>query len=627
MGSGSRAVPGDRVAEHGVATMADVNTFLMSMAVVIAIAAVIIILFNRFRQPLILGYLIAGMIAGPFVIEAEESIELLASLGIILLTFSIGLEFNFKKLRKIGITVITAATLEIVMMIFVGFQLGLALGWTTLEATLLGAILSVASTMIIIRSLRDSWGLDNERARLIVGLLIVEDFAAVLILAAVSGLMSPEGIDTERLGWLILSMVVFVAASILIGIAAIPRLIDYVGRQRSGELLILTVLGLCFSMAYVARYIGLSEAIGAFVMGVIISESRFIGDVVRKVEPVRDLFGAIFFITVGMLVDISLFSDVGMFVIPVLIITAVFVGAKMFSCSFSTFITGFGVKNAIGAGLGMVAIGEFSLMIARVAESSGNVRPGIYEIIVVVTTITAMIVPYTVMSTNRVTRAVEGRMPRSLVILASYLNLIITNLRRRSGSSVRISNEMRRNISSLVGSILGVIILVIVALWLAPMIPDHAYLVGGNEDLLMLPLVIVTVLIAYLALRSVYHRTIRLIEVSTSEAMLGTKSAEFMGYSATSNAIKWLILSVYIIVGFIVFSPLVISMVHEDLVYIAFALAIVVMIVFALRSSIRSIDSRLTEALESGGMPEAAETSRDLVEIEEIIAEMERERR
>ncbi|MCU0860452.1 MAG: cation:proton antiporter [Thermoplasmata archaeon] len=607
--------------------MADVNTFLMSMAVVIAMAAVIIILFNRFRQPLILGYLVAGMLVGPFVTDAEESIELLASLGIILLTFSIGLEFNFKKLRKIGIGVITAATLEIIMMIFIGFQLGLALGWTTLEATLLGAILSIASTMIIIRSLKDSWGLDSERARLIVGLLIVEDFAAVLILAAVSGLMSPGGIDTEQLGWLILSMVVFVAASILIGIAAIPRLIDYVGRQRSGELLILTVLGLCFSMAYIARYIGLSEAIGAFVMGVIVSESRFIGDVIRKVEPVRDLFGAIFFITVGMLVDISLFSDFGAFVIPVLIITAVFVAAKMFSCSFSTFLTGFGIKNAIGAGLGMVAIGEFSLMIARVAESSGNVRPGIYEIIVVVTTITALIVPYTVMSTNRVTRAVEGRMPRSLVILASYLNLIITNLRRRSKSSVRISNEMRRNISALIGGILGVIITVALALWFAPMVPDYAYLVGGNEDLLTLPLVVVTVLLAYLALRSIYHRTIRLVEVSTSEAMLSTRSAEFVGYTATSNAFKWLLLSVYVVVGFIVFSPIVISMVHEDLVYVAFALVIVVMIVIALRSSVRSIDSGLTEALEGSGAPEAAETSRDLVEIEEIIAEMERERR
>ena len=567
------------------------------------------------------------MLAGPFVAEAEDSIELLASLGIILITFSIGLEFNLKKLRKIGIAVIAAATLEIVMMIFIGFQLGTALGWTALESTLLGAILSIASTMIIFRSLKDSWGLDNERARLIVGLLIVEDFAAVLILAAVSGLMSPTGIDTQELGWLILSMIVFVAASVLIGVAAIPWLIDYVGRQRSGELLILTVLGLCFSMAYVARYIGLSEAIGAFVMGVIISESRFTGDVIRRVEPVKDLFGAIFFITVGMLVDISLFTDVGAFVIPVLIITVIFVVAKMFSCSFSTFIMGFGIKNAIGAGLGMVAIGEFSLMIARVAEASGNVRPGIYEIIVVVTTITALIVPYSVMSTNRVTRAVEARMPRSMVILASYQNLVITTLRKRSQSSVRISNEMRRNISALVGSILGVIVLVAAALWFAPKVPDYAYLVGGNENLLMLPLVVVTVLLACLALLSIYRRTIRLVEVSTSEAMLSTRSAEFVGYAATSNSLKWLILSVYIVIGFIVFSPIVVSMVHEDLVYVAFALAIVAMIVFALRNSIRSIDTRLTEALEGSGVPEAAESSRDLVEIEEIIAEMERERR
>ncbi|MCJ7464714.1 MAG: cation:proton antiporter, partial [Thermoplasmata archaeon] len=250
--------------------MLDLQTgFLINMAIVIAVAAIIIVLFHRLKQPLILGYLVAGMVAGPFVISAEYTIgtgvtrtvisaqpviEMLARLGIVLLTFSIGLEFSLKQLRKIGISVIAAAALEIALMIGIGYQLGRALGWSGLESTLLGAMLSVASTIIVVRSLRETGGLDNEKARLIVGLLIVEDFAAVLILAAVSGLISQGGIEPAQFADLLLKMGIFLAASIVFGLAVVPRLVDYVGRQRSGELLILTVLGLCFSMAVFSKW-------------------------------------------------------------------------------------------------------------------------------------------------------------------------------------------------------------------------------------------------------------------------------------------------------------------------------------------------------------------------------------
>ena len=608
--------------------MADLQTaFVPSMAIVIAVAAVIIILFHRFRQPLILGYLVAGMLVGPFVTSSRDAVELLAKLGIILLTFSIGLEFNLKKLRGIGITVITAAAIEIVLMIGFGFQLGLALGWTTLESTLLGAILSVASTMIIVRSLRESGGLDNERARLIVGLLIVEDFAAVLILAAVSGLVSTGGVSPGDLGLLILKMTMFLAASIVFGLAAVPKLVDYVGRQRSGEILIITVLALCFSMAYFAKFVGFSEAIGAFVMGVIISESRFIGDVIRRVEPVRDLFGAIFFITVGMLVDVSYFTDLQNFIIPVIAISAVFILAKMFSCTLSTFVCGFGARNALGAGLGMIAIGEFSLMIATVAATSDQVRATIYPLVVLVTTVTALIVPYSIKYTNRVTKSFEGRVPKSLLIMASYLNLVVTNMRRRSRSSVHISNEMRNNISTLFVNIVVVISVLVLVLTLVPRVPDYAYIVGGSEYLLLLIIVTASVLLIIPAMKSIWVRSIRLVEVSTSEAMLNTKSAETMGYNATAKALRWSLLGLYIFIGFIIVAPVMHSMIQENLMFAIIAIIVIAVVVLALWSSIQAINSKLSEVFEHRGTISVADTSSDLAEIEEIIAAMERERR
>lgn len=623
--------------------MLDLQTgFLINMAVVIAVAAVIVILFNRLKQPLILGYLVAGMVAGPFVISAEYSIsstsgdmvisaqpviQMLAKMGIILLTFTIGLEFSLKQLRKIGVTVIAAASLEIFLMIGIGYQLGRALGWTSLEATLLGAMLSVASTMIIVRSLRERGGLDNERARLIVGLLVVEDFAAVLILAAVSGLISQGGVSPRQLADLGLKMGIFVAASIVFGLAVVPRLVDYVGKQRSTELLVLTVLGLCFSMAVFASYIGFSEAIGAFVMGVIVSESKFLGDVVRKIEPIRDLFGAIFFITVGMLVDLALFIE-PRFLVTAAIITAVFIMAKMFSCTLSTFIFGFGARNSIGAGLSMIAIGEFSLMIAAVAIGSTAISEQInlYPTIVLVTTISALVVPYSVKFSDKATRAIEEKVPRSFLFMASYFNLVVRNMRRRSKSSLRLSNEMRGSISRLFVYIIIMVSVVALAVSIAPDISDYAYLVGGNEDLMLFMLVTGSLIVVESAMFGIWSRTIRLIEVSTSEAMLSTKSAENIGYQDTAKALKWIFLAFYMIVGFVVVFPLVHSMVQQGLMFALLAVSIIAVAVIAVWGSVKTIDRKLAEIFEHKGTSPFTDSSADLAEIEDIIATMERGR-
>ncbi len=608
--------------------MADLQTdFVMSMALVIAVAAVIILLFHRLKQPLILGYLVAGILVGPLVVSARDSVELLARLGIILLTFSIGLEFNLKRLRAIGATVIAAASVEILLMIGFGFQMGLFLGWTALEATLLGAVLSVGSTLIIVRALRESGGMDTDRARLVVSLLIVEDFAAVLILAAVSGLVSTGGINPEQLGTLLLKMGVFMAAALVFGRAVVPRLVDYVGRQRSGELLIVTVLGMCFAMSYFAIFIGFSEAIGAFVIGVLVSESKYVSDVVRRVEPVRDLFGAIFFIAIGMLVDLSLFSDVSNFIIPAIVVLVVFLVAKFFSCTLATFAAGFGARNALGAGLGMIAIGEFSLMIASVAAGNENIRPEIYPIIVVVTTATALIVSYSVRSTDRTIDALESRAPRRTLLLASYLNLVVRNLRHRSGSSRHISDEMRNNISSLFVNLVIVLSVIVGLGSLLPRVGEYAYLVGGSEELLTLLIIAAGLVIIVPALYNVWARTIRFIEVSTSEAMLSTRSAETMGYHATSKALKWAILGLYISVGFVIVSPLLQSVLHENLVYLVVAVGVISLVVVALWNSVQTVNSKMCEVFERKEVAEYVDSSKELNEISDIIAAMERERR
>lgn len=605
--------------------MADLQSeFVMSMAVVIAVAAIIILLFNRLRQPLILGYLIAGIICAPLVKSAQESVELLARLGIILLTFSIGLEFNFKKLRKIGIALIAAATIEIILMIGFGFQIGIALGWTTLEATLLGAILSVASTMIIVRSLMEFGKIDSERARLVLGILIVEDFAAVMVIAAASGIVSTGGIEPEQIASLLMKMIIFVAAMIVFGLAAVPALIDYVGRRRSSELMTVTVLGLCFSMAYFAKLIGFSEVIGSFVIGVIISESSYVGEVVKKIEPIRDLFGAIFFITVGMLVNLELFKEVQEFVIPALVITVAFIAAKLFSCTLATFICGFGARNAFATGLGMVAVGEFSLMIATIAQTSTEVRETVYSIIVIVTTLTALVVPYSIKYTDRITMSLRLKTPRPLMFLATYLNLVVRTVRRRSKASPGMSKEMRSNISSLFVNIVIVISVLALILNLAPRLEEYSYLVGDRPDVLLLIIVIAGLFLIVPAMYGIWTRTIRFVEISTSEAMLTTRSAAFVGYQVTAKSLRWALLCLYLLVGFVILAPMVRSFLEENTLFALFAIGTVAVIIAALWNSMQTVNSKLCEVFE-GRTTETGrfERSDELREVSEIIEALE----
>jgi CPA2 family monovalent cation:H+ antiporter-2 len=364
-------------------------------------------------------------------------------------------------------------------------------------------------------------------------------------------------------------------------------------------------------------------------MGVIVSESKYIGDIVRRVEPVKDLFGAIFFITVGMLVDLTLFTKLN-FLMTALLITLVFVLAKFFSCTVSTFITGFGARNSMGAGLSMIAIGEFSLMIAAVATKPGSgvsINSEIYPTIVLVTTLTALVVPYSVKYTDNVTRALESRAPRNQKVLVSYLNLVFRNLKRKSKSSVRMSNEMRSTISRMLLYIVVMVSAVVMAEYLMPVAPDYAYLFGGREDIPRLIVLEIALVVFTLALIGIWSRTVKLTEIGTSEAMLATKSAESLGYEATARALKWALLGFYIFVGFVVASPLIRSVFRENIVFGLVTLSVIAVAIIVLWRSVKTIDKKLSEVFERRESMGFGDSSKDLAEIEDIIAAMEGGRR
>jgi low affinity Fe/Cu permease len=285
----------------------------------------------------------------------------------------------------------------------------------------------------------------------------------------------------------------------------------------------------------------------------------------------------------------------------------------------------------------MLAIGEFSLIIASltlppvesgtIPSTSIDISQELYPIIVLVTTISALIVPYTIRYTNKATGALEGLVPRSILVLASYLNLVVRNLRRRSQSSLRISNEMRSSISRLVAYIVMMVAVLVLAWSMIPHVGDYGSTLGVKEDWLLLAILTGTLVVVIYGMYGIWSRTIRLIEIGTSEAMLNTRSAENIGYQATASTLKFAFLAFYMIVGFILVSPLIGSLIERNIMFAILAGSIIAIALVALWRSVQTIDSKLEEMFVHREAMPFGDSSRDLAEIEDIIAEMESGRR
>ncbi len=377
-------------------------TFLQDLAVVMIVAGLVTVLFHRLKQPVVLGYILAGVIIGPHtppfpLVGDEETIRTLSELGIILLMFSLGLEFNLRKLRQVGGTAFLAAFLEIVLMIWIGYEAGLAFGWSTMDSIFLGAILSISSTTIIIKALADLGKTKENFAQLIFGILVLEDVLAIVMIALLSGVATTGTLSLGDVGVTFGRLGIFLAAALVGGLIMVPRLLGYVGRFKSNEVLLITVLGLCFGFSLLAASLGYSVALGAFIIGAIIAEAREIGRIETLMEPVRDMFSAIFFVSIGLLIDPKMLLTHWL---PVLVITLIVVVGKIVSCAFGTFVSGHDRHTSMRVGMGLAQIGEFSFIIASLGMSLKVTSDFLYPISVAVSAITTLLTPYLIKSTD-----------------------------------------------------------------------------------------------------------------------------------------------------------------------------------------------------------------------------------
>ncbi|MGE8354406.1 MAG: cation:proton antiporter [Pseudomonas protegens] len=391
-------------------------SFIQDLAVIMLVAGVVTILFHRLRQPVVLGYIVAGFIIGPHtppfgLIHDEQTIKTLAELGVIFLMFCLGLEFSLRKLFKVGATAFIAAFLEIVLMIWIGYEIGRWFDWSTMDSLFLGAILAISSTTIIVKALNDL-KMKNERfAQLIFGVLIVEDILGIGIIALLSSIAVSGTVSSGEVFSTVGKLSLFMIVALVIGILLVPRLLAYVARFDSNEMLLITVLGLCFGFCLLVVKLEYSMVLGAFLIGAIMAESRQLLKIERLIEPVRDLFSAIFFVAIGLMIDPQILLQ---YAWPIAVISVAVVLGKMLSCGMGAFIAGNDGRTSLRVGMGLSQIGEFSFIIAALGMTLQVTSDFLYPVAVAVSAITTLLTPYLIRAADPLSHKLAGVLPQRL---------------------------------------------------------------------------------------------------------------------------------------------------------------------------------------------------------------------
>jgi CPA2 family monovalent cation:H+ antiporter-2 len=394
------------------------HDLLKALAIVLGVGAAASILSKALRQPVVLGYLVAGVIVGPHtgipLVADPEVVHTLSELGVVLLMFSLGLEFSLRKLLHVGPGVVGTGIIQCSLLFWLGFAVARTFGWTSFEGLFTGAILAISSTTIIAKAFEEQ-RIGGRMRDLVVGVLIVEDLIAILLMAMLTAVASGAGLSAAsvaktagRLGGFLIGLVVF-------GLLVIPRITRRIVAMGRPEVTLVSSIGICFAIALLARALGYSVALGAFIAGSLIAESGE-ESIDALVRPVRDLFAAIFFVSIGMMLDPAL---VVRYWQPILVLTIAVVVGKFLSVALGAFLTGNGARTSIQAGMSLAQIGEFSFIIASLGLSLGATRPFLYPVAVAVSAITTLLTPWLIRASEPVATWIDRKLPRPLQTLVA----------------------------------------------------------------------------------------------------------------------------------------------------------------------------------------------------------------
>jgi CPA2 family monovalent cation:H+ antiporter-2 len=369
---------------------------ISDLGLILMTAGVAVLLFKKIRQPLVLGYLIAGFLAGPHfslfpTIQDLENVEVWAEIGVIILLFSLGLEFSFKKLMKVGGSASITATVQIISMIFLGYFTAQLMGWSQMDSIFLGAILSMSSTTIILRAFDELGVKGHKFASIVFGTLIIEDIVAILLMVLLSTIAVSQQFSGAELLESVLKLIFFLILWFVGGIFFIPTLLKRTKNLLNDETMLIVSLALCLMMVILATKAGFSPALGAFIMGSIIAETTRAEQIEHLIKPVKDLFGAVFFVSVGMLINLDTLRE---YAIPVVIITLITIVGKSLSTTLGSLLSAQPLKQSVQAGMSLAQIGEFSFIIATLGMTLKVTSDFVYPIIVAVSAVTTFTTPF-----------------------------------------------------------------------------------------------------------------------------------------------------------------------------------------------------------------------------------------
>jgi CPA2 family monovalent cation:H+ antiporter-2 len=407
-----------------------VHNFLRDLAIVLVTAAITALTCQRLKLPVVLGYLLAGFLVGPRtpprLIADEASIQTLSELGIVLLMFSIGLEFRVRQVVALAPTAGLTAAVEVSGMLVLGYAVGHLLGWTSLASLFAAGVVAISSTMIIVKTFEEEPPA-REFKEFLFGVLIFEDLAAVLLLTILTSVASTGALTIPLVGRVLAGLAVALLVMLAAGMLVVPRAVRAAAQHWRPETMVLVGVGFSFGMAAVARAFGYSVALGAFLAGCLVAESGAGRQIEREIRPVRDMFAAIFFVAVGMQFDLGGLREHWPLVLLFLIIVAV---GKLTAVSVGSFLTGRGVRTAVRTGMSMAQIGEFSFIIAAVGLQLGAVPSELYAVAITVSAITAFTTPWTVRYAPALAGYVDRKLPHPLQSFASLYGTWVEALRR-----------------------------------------------------------------------------------------------------------------------------------------------------------------------------------------------------
>lgn len=386
------------------------------MTLLLLVAGICSVVFKKLKMPPIIGYLAAGIIlANYWVGESEDTetiVSILSSMGLVLLMFCIGMELNLKKLRKSGAFALMVALIQLPLMIVGGYLFGILMGWDPIQSILFGAIISGSSTAVVTAVLKDQGKLSKEDVETIILITVVEDVAQVIILSMASPLLVGSAMDMDSIIWMLLIILVFMAAAVSIGILFVPRAIDWISSKMPDEILLITSLGMCFAMALMSVWIGMSMAIGAFLMGVVVSQANARSTIEHDITPMKDIFMAMFFISVGLEIAPKGIIDN---LLLILLIFLVYAALKASSVFLAYFIGNRPMRIGFMSSVSLVAMGEFAFIIAKAGLDAGVLSESFYTSVIGAALVSMVVLPLISNNSSKICDYVAEHAPQPAI--------------------------------------------------------------------------------------------------------------------------------------------------------------------------------------------------------------------